>query len=70
MDRVAGRLELQVALQQLAGGLLAPAPQGGEGAALPDGAGLPCDSGFCHLSGPRISDSDAYGAGLVNVATP
>jgi hypothetical protein len=35
-----------------------------------DLSGLPCDIGFCHLSGPRISDSDAYGAGLVNVATP
>ena len=35
-----------------------------------DLTGLPCDIGFCHLSGPRISDSDAYGAGLVNVATP
>jgi hypothetical protein len=35
-----------------------------------DLSGLPCDTGFCHLSGPRISDSDAYGAGLVNVATP
>ena len=32
--------------------------------------GLPCDIGFCHLGGPRISDSDAYGAGLVNVANP
>jgi hypothetical protein len=35
-----------------------------------DLSGLPCDIGFCHLSGPRISDSDAYGAGLVNVSTP
>jgi hypothetical protein len=35
-----------------------------------DLSGLPCDIGFCHLSGPQISDSDAYGAGLVNVATP
>ena len=35
-----------------------------------DLSGLPCDIGFCHLSGPRISDSDAYGAGLVNVAHP
>ena len=35
-----------------------------------DLSGLPCDIGFCHHSGPRISDSDAYGAGLVNVATP
>jgi subtilisin family serine protease len=35
-----------------------------------DLSGLPCDIGFCHLSGPRISDNDAYGAGLVNVAKP
>jgi lantibiotic leader peptide-processing serine protease len=35
-----------------------------------DLSGLPCDTGFCHLGGPAISDSDAYGAGLVNVATP
>jgi subtilisin family serine protease len=35
-----------------------------------DLSGLPCPTGFCHLGGPRISDSDAYGAGLVNVATP
>jgi subtilisin family serine protease len=35
-----------------------------------DLSGLPCDTGFCHLGGPAVSDSDAYGAGLVNVATP
>ena len=35
-----------------------------------DLTGLPCDIGFCHLTGPRISDNDAYGAGLVNVAKP
>jgi subtilisin family serine protease len=35
-----------------------------------DLSGLPCDIGFCHLTGPRISDNDAYGAGLVNVAKP
>jgi lantibiotic leader peptide-processing serine protease len=35
-----------------------------------DLSGLPCEFGSCHLGGPRISDSDAYGAGLVNVATP
>jgi len=35
-----------------------------------DLTGLPCDIGYCHLEGPRISDSDAYGAGLVNVAHP
>ena len=29
---------------------------------------LPCPGGFCHLGGPAISDSDAYGAGLVNAA--
>jgi subtilisin family serine protease len=35
-----------------------------------DLTGLPCDIGYCHLEGPRISDNDAYGAGLVNVAKP
>jgi hypothetical protein len=35
-----------------------------------DLTGLPCDIGYCHLTGPRISDNDAYGAGLVNVAKP
>jgi subtilisin family serine protease len=35
-----------------------------------DLTGLPCDIGYCHLEGPRISDRDAYGAGLVNVARP
>jgi lantibiotic leader peptide-processing serine protease len=35
-----------------------------------DLTGLPCPTGYCHLDGPRISDADAYGAGLVNVATP
>jgi lantibiotic leader peptide-processing serine protease len=35
-----------------------------------DLTGLPCPTGYCHLGGPRISDDDAYGAGLVNVATP
>jgi subtilisin family serine protease len=35
-----------------------------------DLSGLPCDIGYCHLEGPRISDNDAYGAGLVNVAKP
>jgi subtilisin family serine protease len=29
-----------------------------------------CRTGFCHLGGPAVSDSDAYGAGLVNVANP
>jgi hypothetical protein len=35
-----------------------------------DLTGLPCPTGYCHLEGPRIVDSDAYGAGLVNVSTP
>jgi subtilisin family serine protease len=32
--------------------------------------GVSCPTGYCHLGGPAVSDSDAYGAGLVNVATP
>jgi hypothetical protein len=32
--------------------------------------GVACPTGFCHLGGPAISNRDAYGAGLVNVATP
>jgi hypothetical protein len=35
-----------------------------------DLTGVPCDIGSCHLGGPRIPDSEAYGAGLVNVANP
>jgi lantibiotic leader peptide-processing serine protease len=35
-----------------------------------DLTGLPCPTGYCHLGGPRITDSDAYGVGLVNVARP
>jgi subtilisin family serine protease len=35
-----------------------------------DLTGGSCPTGYCHLSGPRISDSDAYGAGLVNSARP
>jgi lantibiotic leader peptide-processing serine protease len=35
-----------------------------------DLSGLPCDIGYCHLEGPRISDREAYGAGLVNVSRP
>ena len=35
-----------------------------------DLSGLPCDIGYCHLTGPRIPDNEAYGAGLVNVAHP
>jgi hypothetical protein len=27
--------------------------------------GVPCDTGYCHLGGPPISDSEAYGAGIV-----
>jgi lantibiotic leader peptide-processing serine protease len=35
-----------------------------------DLTGVPCTLRYCHLTGPRIPDSEAYGAGLVNVATP
>ncbi|HYY80590.1 MAG TPA: S8 family serine peptidase [Actinomycetes bacterium] len=35
-----------------------------------DLSGLPCSIRYCHLGGTRISSSDAYGAGLVNVANP
>jgi hypothetical protein len=35
-----------------------------------DLTGVACPTGYCHLGGARISDSDAYGAGLVNVARP
>jgi subtilisin family serine protease len=35
-----------------------------------DLTGLPCPTGYCHLGGPAISDSAAYGVGLVNVAKP
>jgi hypothetical protein len=35
-----------------------------------DLTGEPCPNGYCHLSGPRISSVDAYGAGLLNVARP
>ena len=28
---------------------------------------LTCGSGYCHLGGPRVSDADAYGAGIVMV---
>jgi subtilisin family serine protease len=35
-----------------------------------DLTGGSCPTGYCHLSGPRISDADAYGAGLVNSARP
>jgi lantibiotic leader peptide-processing serine protease len=29
-----------------------------------------CRTGYCHLEGPTISNRDAYGAGLLNVAHP
>ncbi|MGZ4612264.1 MAG: S8 family serine peptidase [Kineosporiaceae bacterium] len=35
-----------------------------------DLTGAACPTGYCHLGGARISDADAYGAGLVNVSTP
>jgi hypothetical protein len=35
-----------------------------------DLTGGSCPTGYCHLGGPRVSDRDAYGAGLVNVANP
>lgn len=31
-----------------------------------DLSGIPCPTGYCHLGGPRISDAEAYGAGLVD----
>jgi lantibiotic leader peptide-processing serine protease len=37
------------------------------GGDLTDGS---CRTGYCHLGGPAVSDDDAYGAGLVNVANP
>jgi subtilisin family serine protease len=35
-----------------------------------DLTGVACPSGYCHLGGPRIPNSEAYGAGLVNISTP
>jgi subtilisin family serine protease len=35
-----------------------------------DLTGGSCPTGYCHLGGARISNRDAYGAGLVNVANP
>jgi hypothetical protein len=35
-----------------------------------DLTGGSCPTGYCHLGGPGVSDSDAYGAGLVNSARP
>jgi subtilisin family serine protease len=32
--------------------------------------GSACPTGYCHLGGARVSDRDAYGRGLVDVATP
>jgi subtilisin family serine protease len=30
-----------------------------------DLGGPACDSGYCHLGGPAVSNADAYGAGIV-----
>jgi len=35
-----------------------------------DLSGLACPTGYCHLTGSRISNADAYGAGLLKVAPP
>lgn len=35
-----------------------------------DLTGVRCPHGYCHLGGSTISNSDAYGAGLLNVAHP
>jgi hypothetical protein len=35
-----------------------------------DLSGVPCRTGYCHLEGGVISNNDAYGAGLLNVASP
>jgi subtilisin family serine protease len=35
-----------------------------------DLTGGTCPTGYCHLGGARIPDRDAYGAGLVNAASP
>jgi subtilisin family serine protease len=35
-----------------------------------DLTGGSCPTGYCHLGGPRVSDRDAYGAGLVSAARP
>jgi lantibiotic leader peptide-processing serine protease len=32
--------------------------------------GVACPTGYCHLGGPRISNREAYGAGIVYVAKP
>jgi lantibiotic leader peptide-processing serine protease len=38
-------------------------------AAFSDAPQVVCDTGFCHLGGKAISDSEAYGAGLVSAAS-
>ena len=35
-----------------------------------DLTGVACDTRFCHLGGPPISNRNAYGAGLAYVASP
>ncbi len=35
-----------------------------------DLSGAACPTGFCHLGGKAVPDSEAYGAGLVSVAQP
>jgi lantibiotic leader peptide-processing serine protease len=35
-----------------------------------DLGGTPCPTGFCHLGGPAVPSSEAYGAGLINVSGP
>lgn len=32
--------------------------------------GTACPTGFCHLGGPAVPNSEAYGAGLINVSNP
>jgi lantibiotic leader peptide-processing serine protease len=51
-------------LQNLTRALSASDTSGG------DLTGGTCPTGYCHLGGARISDRDAYGAGLVNAASP
>jgi hypothetical protein len=50
-----------------------PQPHPGAVGHRPSGGDLTggtCPTGYCHLEGPRISDRDAYGVGLVNSASP
>jgi subtilisin family serine protease len=35
-----------------------------------DRTGLTCDTGYCHLGGPAVSDNEAYGAGLLDAFRP